>query len=89
MAPHPLIALAVDKETKQSKGFREVAARLNGEGLREAFDQERESAPRRADAGKRFFGVHPKKPPEASYRSTLACKNSVTYTLPAASMAKW
>ncbi len=64
MAPHPLIALANDRETKQSKGFRAVAAGLNGEQLAAAWQQEIASAPRRDQAGKGFLGKHPRKVPD-------------------------
>ncbi len=64
MAPHPLISLAGDREAKQSKGFRVLAARLNGEELATAWSAEMESAPRRGDAGKRYLGQHPRKLPD-------------------------
>ena len=44
MASHPIIALAGDRDTKQSKGFRAVAARLTGEELAGFWQQEIESA---------------------------------------------
>jgi hypothetical protein len=59
---HPLIDLAQSRDVKQAKGFRQVAEGLNGEQLDEKYRQEVESAPKRAEAGKKFFGSHPKPP---------------------------
>lgn len=64
MAPHPLISLAGDRDTKQSKGFREVAARLTGEELAGAWAAERDGAPRRTEINKGFLGQHPRKVPD-------------------------
>jgi hypothetical protein len=52
---HPLIELANDREVRQSKGFREAAARLTGEALAEMYQQEVANAPKRYDAGKKFL----------------------------------
>jgi len=52
---HPLIELANDREVRQSKGFREAAARLTGEGLAEMYQQEVANAPKRYDADKKFL----------------------------------
>jgi hypothetical protein len=65
VAPHPLISLAGDKEAKQSKGFRVLAARLTGDELAAGWNAEIEAAPRRGEAGKRFLGQHPRKLPDA------------------------
>ncbi len=64
MAPHPLISLAGDREAKQSKGFRALAAKLTGEELAGSFNEEVASAPRRGEAGKRYLGQHPRKLPD-------------------------
>jgi hypothetical protein len=52
---HPLIELANDREVRQSKGFREAAASLTGEGLAEMYQQEVANAPKRYDADKKFL----------------------------------
>ena len=61
MAPHPILRLAADRETRQSKGFREVAARITAEDLAASWEEEIAGAPRRDEAGKGFLGKHPKK----------------------------
>jgi len=55
VSQHPLIELANDREVRQSKGFREAAARLNGESLAEQYQQEVANAPKRYEADKKFF----------------------------------
>lgn len=55
VSQHPLIELANDREVRQSKGFREAAARLTGEALAEMYQQEVANAPKRSDAGKKFL----------------------------------
>jgi hypothetical protein len=55
VSQHPLIELANDREVRQSKGFREAAARLTGEALAEMYQQEVAHAPKRYDANKKFF----------------------------------
>ena len=62
MQRHPLIDLAQSRDVKQAKGFRLVAEGLNGELLDEKYRQEVANAPKRAQAGKKFFGSHPKAP---------------------------
>lgn len=52
---HPLIELAADREVRQSAAFREAAARMTGETLRAAYEEEKANAPRLADAGKQYF----------------------------------
>jgi hypothetical protein len=52
---HPLIELANDREVRQSKGFREAAARLTGEALAEMYQQEVANAPKRYDSDKKFL----------------------------------
>jgi hypothetical protein len=53
-----LLQLAADRRVRQSKGFREVAEELTGEKLAALDAKQRERAPRRAAAGKRFFPKH-------------------------------
>lgn len=55
MSQHPLIDLANDREVRQSKGFREAAARLTGESLAEMYQQEVANAPKRYEADKKFL----------------------------------
>lgn len=55
MGAHPLLDHAAEAAVRQSRGFREAAAALTGEGLRAAFATGVERAPRRAEAGKRYF----------------------------------
>lgn len=55
MSLHPLLDLSLDKEVKKAAGFRAVAARLTGEELGAWYRQELENAPRRRDAGKKYF----------------------------------
>jgi len=55
VSQHPLIELANDREIRQSKGFREAAARLTGEALAEMYQQEVANAPKRYDADKKFL----------------------------------
>ncbi len=59
---HPLIDLAQSRDVKQAKGFRQVAEGLTGEILDGHYRREVENAPRRAEAGKKYFGSHPKPP---------------------------
>lgn len=53
-----LIELAADRRVRQSKGFREVAEQLNGEKLAALYAKQRERAPKRSGAGKKFFAKH-------------------------------
>ena len=62
MERHPLIALANSRDVKQAKGFRVAAEGLNGESLDKLYKQEVANAPRRKEAGKKYFGSHPKAP---------------------------
>jgi len=55
VSQHPLIDLANDREVRQSKGFREAAARLTGESLAEMYQQEVANAPKRYEADKKFL----------------------------------
>jgi hypothetical protein len=59
---HPLIQLANSRDAKQAKGFRQVAEGLTGESLDELYKQEVAAAPKRKEAGKKYFGSHPKAP---------------------------
>ncbi|MGH0038333.1 MAG: hypothetical protein ACQGVK_25145 [Myxococcota bacterium] len=63
MSQHPLIDLANDREVKQAKGFRKAASELTGAALAQHYKAELGAAPRRQDAGKRYLGNHPSKPP--------------------------
>lgn len=58
LSQHPLIDLANNREVKQATGFKKIAAELRGEKLAELYQQEIANAPRRADAGKKFFVGH-------------------------------
>lgn len=58
MANHPLVELAVDREVKKVTGFRKAAIELNGEGLLELYEQQKEAAPRRHESEKKYFGQH-------------------------------
>lgn len=59
---HPLIALASEKEVRQAAAFRAKAERLGGESLAAAYEEEKRSAPRLADAGKRYLAPRGGKP---------------------------
>jgi hypothetical protein len=63
LSQHPLIDLANDREVKQAKGFRKAASELNGAALAQHYKAELGAAPRRTEAGKRYLGNHPSKPP--------------------------
>jgi hypothetical protein len=52
---HPLVDLAADREVRKAAGFRAVAAELSGEGLTELYTQETANAPRRQEAGRKYF----------------------------------
>ncbi len=65
MSLHPLIDLANDREVKQAKGFRAVAASLSGEKLETLYKGEADSAPNRAEAGKKYLGVRTGRIPTA------------------------
>jgi hypothetical protein len=62
LSRHPLIELASSRDVKQAKGFRFAAEKLTGESLDELYKQEVASAPKRHDAGKKYFASHPKAP---------------------------
>jgi len=62
---HPLIALSTDARVKQAKGFRAVAADLNGERLEELYQAEVANAPHRREAGKKYLGVRTGRTPTA------------------------
>ena len=55
MSQHPLIDLAHSREVKQASGFRQAASELTGETLQGLYQQELANAPRRGDAGKKYF----------------------------------
>jgi hypothetical protein len=69
LSQHPLIALANQRDVRQSKSFRKVAADLSGVQLAELYAKEKADAPRRRDAGKRFLQPHSGKPPEERRKS--------------------
>jgi hypothetical protein len=54
---HPLIELANDREVKQAKGFRAIAASLNGEVLEQKYQAEVANAPKRSEQGKKHLNV--------------------------------
>ncbi|MBW2280782.1 MAG: hypothetical protein JRG76_00660 [Deltaproteobacteria bacterium] len=58
MSQQPLVELAVDREIKKVTGFRKAAIELNGEKLLELYEQQKELAPKRRDAEKKYFGQH-------------------------------
>ncbi|HEY8121454.1 MAG TPA: hypothetical protein VII78_09055 [Myxococcota bacterium] len=55
MAKHPLLERAASAEVRNAKGFRAVAASLNGEILAAEFAAEREAAPQRAASGRKHL----------------------------------
>lgn len=55
MSLHPLVDLAADKEVRKAAGFRVMAAELTGENLSERYTEETANAPRRQDAGRKYF----------------------------------
>ena len=65
MSLHPLLDLANDREVKQAKGFRAVAADQNGEKLEALYKQEADAAPDRRAKGKKFLGVNTGRIPRA------------------------
>ena len=65
MSLHPLLDLANDREVKQAKGFRAVAAEQTGEKLEVLFKQEADSAPSRTEKGKKYLGVKTGRIPRA------------------------
>jgi hypothetical protein len=56
MGLHPLIELSDDREVRQAKGFRAVAAELSGDKLNADYDTEKANAPRRHADGKKHLG---------------------------------
>ena len=63
MSAHPLIELANDREVRQAKGFRQVAADLNGEALEERYQRGVSNAPKRHEVGKKYLVGHTAKRP--------------------------
>lgn len=55
MSLHPLIQLSNDPAVRQAAGFREAATGLTGEELAVLYQRELENAPRRQEAGKKYF----------------------------------
>ena len=65
MSLHPLADLAADAEVRKAAGFRVAATNLTGESLSALFATETANAPRRADAGRKYF---------VAYNSRLAAE---------------
>jgi hypothetical protein len=59
---HPLIQRAAEREVRQSTGFRNAAAELDGPGLAADFEKEKASAPRLHAESKRYFVKRSGKP---------------------------
>ncbi len=62
---HPLADLAADAEVRKAAGFRAAATDLTGEALSVHYEAETANAPRRADAGRKYF---------VAYNSRLAAE---------------
>ncbi len=58
MQHQTLFELAADREVRKAAGFREVAKGLDAQILLDLYQKQLESAPRRGDAGKKFFAEH-------------------------------
>jgi hypothetical protein len=58
-----LIQLAAERDVRQSTGFRNAAAELDGPALASAFEKERANAPRLHAEGRRYFVSRSGKPP--------------------------
>lgn len=65
MSLHPLADLAADAEVRKAAGFRAAATELTGESLGARYQEELANAPRRADAGRKYF---------VAYNSRLAAE---------------
>jgi hypothetical protein len=50
-----MIELSNDREVRQAKGFKDVAARLTGEELAGLYETELANAPKRAEVGKKYL----------------------------------
>ncbi|MEE2678188.1 MAG: hypothetical protein VX546_06375 [Myxococcota bacterium] len=61
MSLHPLVDLAADKEVRKAAGFRAIASELTGERLAELYNAEMTNAPRRQDAGRKYFVAYNKR----------------------------
>ncbi len=55
MSKHPLLERAASADVRNAKGFRAVAATLTGEIIATEWAAERESAPRRAESGRKHL----------------------------------
>ncbi len=55
MSQHPLLDLASDPSVRQAAAFGAAAADLGGEQLAELYEREVQAAPRRPEAGKKYF----------------------------------
>lgn len=58
LSSHPLIDRSAQREVRQSRGFREVAAALTGADIAKDYAEEVAGAPRRGEAGKRYLVSH-------------------------------
>lgn len=65
MSLHPIADLAADAEVRKAAGFRAAATDLTGEALSAHYTAEIANAPRRADAGRKYF---------VAYNSRLAAE---------------
>lgn len=71
MGAHPLLDRAAEAAVRQSRGFREAAAALTGASLQEAFATGADRAPRRGEAGKRYFPKRQRVPRRAKEEELL------------------
>jgi hypothetical protein len=55
MGHHPLTDLSADAEVRRAAGFRQVASELTGEILAARYEEERQGAPRRREAGRKYL----------------------------------
>jgi len=90
---HPLVDLSVDKHVKKAAGFRAAAAELSGEALAVHYRDELANAPRRHEAGKKYFVAYnsrlasERRPGRDDEHLSLAlveycCRNEAGLTLP-------
>lgn len=81
MSRHPLMERARTPEVRQAKGFRAAAAALTGEILADEYQAEREGAPRRSEAGKKYLvapnrrlSAEPRPGRESEHASIALCR---------------
>lgn len=75
MSAHPLALRSRENEVRQAKSFREAAMALTGESLAAEFQQELASAPRRAEAKKKFL-IAPNSRLAAEFRPSRASEHA-------------